>query len=121
MIRQHHCQHRWSKLKIGDTEITPVEKMPNTMIYAIRIYKGGPYTAVVHHAYFMHYGSHRINLSQDGELGEAVYAYTDLRTALTALDLAVTENRRSCLGLIQGSLYGKSNPKARISPDSRTF
>ena len=80
--RQHHCYHRGSTLKIGDREITPYIDMPNTTIYAIRVYKGGPYTAIMHHAYYQHYGCHRIHLAQDNDLGQAVYAYVDVATAL---------------------------------------
>ena len=94
--------------------------MPKMTIFAVRVYKGGPYTAIVHHAYYMHHGSHRTNPAQDGEFGEAVYAYTDVARALRSLDYAVAEDRRACLGLVQGFRHGKSNQKGRISLDSRT-
>ena len=64
---------------------------------------------------FMHHGSHRPNLAQDKDLGAAVYAYTDIKRALAALDYEKDGPRCSCLGLVQGFLHSKENSKGRIS------
>ena len=71
-------------------------------------------------AYYFHYGSHRCNLSQDIELGSAVYCFLDVTTALNSINLPSSEDRRMCLGLISGYMYKAQNQKGRISLDSRS-
>ena len=68
-----HEKHGYSKLKIGSREVNPSEDMQGERIIAVRIYSGGPYTALVNLAYYYHYGAHRCNLAQDNDLGEAMY------------------------------------------------
>ena len=64
---------------------------------------------IVHLAYYFHYGSHRCNLASDSELGEAVYCYTDVDTALSTLDYTMPEARKTCLGLVSGYLQKAEN------------
>ena len=76
--------------------------------------------AFVHLEYYFHYGSHRCNLASDSELGEAIYCYTDVDTALKTLDYTMPEARKTCLGLVSVYLHEVENSKGRISLDSRS-
>ena len=92
--------HGYSKLKIGTKEVTPAEQMKYQRIIAVRIYSGGPYTAIVNLAYYYHYGAHRCNLAQYSEFGEAVYCYTDITTTLRSIETSNVADRTKCIGLI---------------------
>ena len=58
-------------------------------------------------AYSYHYGAHRCNLAQDSDLGEAVYCYVDIATALKSIDCSNAEDRTKCIGLISGYFVRK--------------
>ena len=74
----------------------------------------------MHLAYYYHYGSHRCNLALDGDLGEAVYCYTDVDTILNNLDYTKENDRRTVIGLVSVYLHKCENNKGRISLDSRS-
>ena len=44
---QFYENHGWSKIRSGSREVTPYEDMPKEPIIAVRIYNGGPCTALV--------------------------------------------------------------------------
>ena len=69
---------------------------------------------------YYHYGAHRCSLAQDSDLGEALYRYVDIATALRSIDCSNPEDRTKCLGLISGYLCKKENDKGRMSLDSRS-
>ena len=58
-----HENHGYSTLKIRAKEITRMQNMKQERIIAVRIYSGGPYTAIVNLAYYYHDGAHRCNLA----------------------------------------------------------
>ena len=64
--------------------------------------------------------SHRCNLMNDGELGEAVYCYADVDTILKKLNYNEQDDRRAVIGVVSGYLHKCSNSKGRISLDSRS-
>ena len=75
---QHHMTHGAATVKVGSTfSIAPSEEVDKAQIIAVRKYSNIP-AAVVNLAYYFHYGAHRCNLAQDGELGEAVYCCVHL-------------------------------------------
>ena len=116
---QHHMTHGEATIKVGTKSCIPSAQVMNEPIIAIRTYSG-PYTAIVNLAYYYHYGSHRCNLSQDIDLGSAVYCFTDVTSALSSINLPSSEDRRICLGLISGYMHKAQNSKGRISLDSRS-
>ena len=71
---QHHMTHGEATIKVGTKSYISSAQMSEEPIIAIRTYSG-PYTAVVNLAYYFQYGSRRCNLSQDTELGSAVYCF----------------------------------------------
>ena len=69
-IMQHYMTHGAATVKVGPLfSINPSEEMNQAQIIAVRKYSNLS-AAVVNLADSFHYGAHRCNLAQDGELGE---------------------------------------------------
>ena len=112
---QHFNVHGYAKVKIlGGASYVPLEDLPEeTPIIAVRKYEVS--AAIMHLAYYYRYGSHRCNLANDGELGEAVYCYADIDTLLKKLTYSDLGDRRTVIGVVSGYLHKCSNSKGRIN------
>ena len=97
---QHFMTRGAAIVRVGSNVHVPLDDMTGEPIIAVRKYTN-PNAAVCDLAYYNHYGANRCNLAQDGNLGESVYAYTDISTVLSTMDLQHTEER-ICLRLISG-------------------
>ena len=115
---QYFKTHGYATVKVGKEHYIPQNDFEEeTPIIAVRRYE--PSTAVTHLAYYYHYGSHRCNLVHDGELGEAVYCYTDMDILLKNLHYDKS-GRKTVIGMVSGWLHKNSNNRGRISLDSRS-
>ena len=99
---QHFETHGAATIKVGPSfSVVPSEDWDEkTPIIAVRRYEVS--AAIIHLAYYYHYGSHRCNLALDGDLGEAVYCYTDIDTLLNKLDYTKEDDRITVIGVVSG-------------------
>ena len=116
---QHFETHGTATIKVGSLSYVPSEDFDaKTPIIAVRRYEVS--AAIIQLAYYYHYGSHRCNLALDGDLGEAVYCYSDMDTLLNKLEYIDADDRRTVIGIVSGYLHKCENSKGRISLDSRS-
>ena len=90
--------HCGSTISSGELKTLPskelvIDRRNHKPVIGIRVFHGGPSAVVNNVAYFNYYGYVRCNLSQDTHLAGGVYAYIDIQTALSDIDLNLPFDR----------------------------